>query len=42
LFKRRGYDWTERYPLIRKAVAAWPSPGILGHRLCRKFAVKTL
>jgi bifunctional non-homologous end joining protein LigD len=22
LFTRRGYDWTERYPLIRKAVAA--------------------
>jgi bifunctional non-homologous end joining protein LigD len=22
LFTRRGYDWTDRYPLIRKAVAA--------------------
>jgi ATP-dependent DNA ligase len=22
LFTRRGYDWTERYPLIAKAVAA--------------------
>jgi bifunctional non-homologous end joining protein LigD len=22
LFTRRGYDWTERYPLIRKAVGA--------------------
>jgi len=22
LFTRRGYDWTERYPLIRKAMAA--------------------
>jgi bifunctional non-homologous end joining protein LigD len=22
LFTRRGYDWTERYPLIRKAVEA--------------------
>jgi bifunctional non-homologous end joining protein LigD len=22
LFKRRGYDWTDRYPLIRAAVAA--------------------
>jgi ATP-dependent DNA ligase len=22
LFTRRGYDWTDRYPLIRAAVAA--------------------
>jgi bifunctional non-homologous end joining protein LigD len=22
LFTRRGYDWTERYPRIREAVAA--------------------
>ena len=22
LFTRRGYDWTHRYPLVRKAVAA--------------------
>jgi bifunctional non-homologous end joining protein LigD len=22
LFTRRGFDWTDRYPLIRKAVAA--------------------
>jgi bifunctional non-homologous end joining protein LigD len=25
LFTRRGYDWTERYPLICKAVAAIPA-----------------
>jgi bifunctional non-homologous end joining protein LigD len=25
LFTRRGYDWTDRYPLIAKAVAAVPA-----------------
>jgi ATP-dependent DNA ligase len=26
LFTRRGYDWTERYPLIAKALAALNGP----------------
>jgi bifunctional non-homologous end joining protein LigD len=36
LFTRRGYDWTERYPLIAKAVAALPagSATIDGEAVC--------
>jgi bifunctional non-homologous end joining protein LigD len=36
LFTRRGYDWTDRYPLIAKAVAALPasSATIDGEAVC--------
>jgi bifunctional non-homologous end joining protein LigD len=36
LFTRRGFDWTERYPIIRKAVAALPSTSatIDGEAVC--------
>jgi len=29
LFTQRGYDWTERYPLIRKAMAALAQDAIM-------------
>jgi bifunctional non-homologous end joining protein LigD len=29
LFSRRGYDWTERYPLIREAMAALAQDAIM-------------
>jgi bifunctional non-homologous end joining protein LigD len=36
LFTRRGFDWTERYPLIREAVAALPmtSAVVEGEAVC--------
>jgi ATP-dependent DNA ligase len=36
LFTRRGFDWTDRYPLIREAVAALPpaSATIDGEAVC--------
>jgi ATP-dependent DNA ligase len=29
LFTRRGYDWTERYPLICEAMAAIPARSVI-------------
>jgi bifunctional non-homologous end joining protein LigD len=36
LFTRRGYDWTDRYPLIHKAVAALPAASAVidGEAVC--------
>jgi bifunctional non-homologous end joining protein LigD len=36
LFTRRGYDWTDRYPLIRKAVATLPATSAVvdGEAVC--------
>jgi bifunctional non-homologous end joining protein LigD len=42
VFTRRGYDWTERYPLIREAMAALPQDATIDGEavVCARWALQ--